>query len=126
MKKIQVFPIILTLLILGCRVYNKSYSDSDNEIDFSQYKTFAWLPDQDTSRNKYPNKIILNSTRNYFTYCMAERGYKGDIKKPDIFLDIVITKSQKQKIATIKMCTKTSCNYFYRNPYYYPYPNPYY
>lgn len=126
MKKILFSLLLIIVIIWGCKVSNKTYSDSDHEIIFLHYKTFAWLPDQDTTATKYPNKIILNSTRNYFTYCMAERGYKGDIEKPDIFLDIVITKSTKQKIATIKMCSKTSCNYFYLNPYYYPYPNPYY
>lgn len=119
--------LFINLLILtGCRVINGTYYDMDDQIDFSFYKTFAWLPDSDTTGIKSVNKITRNTIRNYFSYCMAERGYKGKIDNPDIFLDLVITKSKKQKNSPIKYCEKSSCNYFFLNPFYYPYPNPYY
>ena len=116
---------ILFLAIAGCGVYTDITSDYDRSVDFTKYKTFAWLLDKDTSKSEYNNQIIRNNTRNYFTHCMGERGYKASIDTPDVFLDLAITSAKKQKTVTTPVTTFPS-NSYYHNPYYYPNPGSYY
>src|SRR5579885_889713 len=96
---------ILFLAIAGCGVYTDISSDYDRSIDFTKYKTFAWLPDKDTSKSECNNQIIRNNTRNYFTHCMGERGYKASIDTPDVFLDLVVTAAKKEKTVTTPVST---------------------
>jgi hypothetical protein len=68
---------LLFLAIAGCGVYTNITSDYDRSIDFTKYKTFAWLPDKDTVGGEYNNQIIRNNARNYFTHCMG----RGDTRQ---------------------------------------------
>lgn len=116
---------LLFLAIAGCGVYTKITSDYDRSVDFTKYKTFAWLPDKDTAQSEYNNQIIRNNTRNYFTHCMGERGYKISIDTPDVFLDLVITAVKKEKSVSTPGYTYPS-GWYYHNPYYYHYPSNHY
>lgn len=116
---------ILLSFISGCSVYTDIYSDYDRSVDFTKYKTFAWLPDKDTAKSEFNNQIIRSNTRNYFTHCMAVRGYKINADTPDVFLELVVTAATKQKTVTSPVYTYPSGWYYY-NPYYYSYPSPYY
>lgn len=66
MKKKILLPFIAVILLIGCGVYNNISSDYDRSADFTKYKTFAWLPDKDSSNTPYNNQIIRNNTINYF------------------------------------------------------------
>ena len=115
------------LFIIQCKVYNKVSYNYDKSIDFTKYKTFAWLPDTDTSKSDYDNAIIRNNTRNYFSHSMADRGYKADTKNPDVLLELIITEKKKEEIVSNSNNTQMYPNYYpNNNPYYYPYPNNYY
>ncbi len=112
--------------IISCKVYTDISSNYDKSIDFSQYKTFAWLQDKDTSKSEYNNQIIRNNTRNYFSRSMGDIGYKADLENPDIFLELVITENKKNKTISTVNTTPIYPWYYQSNPYYYPYPNAYY
>lgn len=124
MKTKIILPILLLFAIAGCGVYTNVYSDYDKTIDFNKYKTFAWLPDKDTSDTQYNNQIIRNNTINYFSHCMGLRGMKANIDTPDIFLELVIVSVKKQTTVTTPLYSTTPT--YQANPYYYPYPNTYY
>ncbi|HUC83086.1 MAG TPA: hypothetical protein VMR70_19410 [Flavisolibacter sp.] len=57
----------VVLLLNSCSTYTKIYSDYDRTMDFTKYKTFAWLPDKaDTASSPDNNEIIGNNIPNYF------------------------------------------------------------
>src|SRR5574338_1249597 len=120
-----IFPLVAIILLAGCGVYNNIYSDYDRSVDFTKYKTFAWLPDQDSSNTPTNNQIIRNNTVNYFSHCMGERGMKANVDTPDVLLQLVV-KSVKKEYTTTTPAYYSSSYYHYSNPYYYPYPNSYY
>lgn len=122
-NKILIPLLLLFLLIVGCNVYKVVYYDYDHSVNFSKYKTFAWIPDKDTSKSEYNNEIIRNNARNYFSHCMAERCYKANIDTPDVFLELVITTIKKEKNYAGRIPPDY---YYYHNPFYYPFPNPYF
>ena len=117
----------MTMLVLSCGgAYNLISSDADNSIDFSKYKTFAWLPDKaDTSNSPYNNDIIRNNIRNYYGLCMSDRGYSLDLENPDLLLELVITNAEKERLVNSYQSPYPS-SYYYR-PYYYgsTYYSPY-
>lgn len=116
---------LLLFLLTGCSVFNKIYTDYDRTVDFTKYKTFAWLPGKDTSNTPYNNQVIRNNTINYFTHCMAFRGMKANVDTPDVLLLLVVTSIQKQTTITKPLSPIAPAD-FSLNPYYYPYPNAYY
>lgn len=130
MKNLQLFKCFLFLFLVvlyssSCKVYKKVSSHHDHSIDFTKYKTFAWLPDRDTSKTEYNNQIIRNNTRNYFTKNMEERGYKTDIVNPDVFLELVVSENPKHK--TVSSAHNQSFPGLYlNNPYYSAFPNTFF
>ena len=125
MKNKIFFPSIALIILAGCGVYNNIYSDYDRTVDFTKYKTFAWLPDKDSSNTPYNNQIIRNNTINYFTHCMGERGMTANIDNPDVLLQLVVKTVNKETTVTSPDYNSYP-SYFYSNPYYYPNPNSYY
>ena len=125
MKKKIFFPLIAIIFFVGCGVYNSIYSDYDRSADFTKYKTFAWLPDRDTSNMPTNNQIIRNNTVNYFSHCMGERGMKANVDTPDVLLQLVV-KSVKKEYTTTSPAFDSYPSHNFSNPYYYPYPNSYY
>lgn len=131
MKKF--FPLLMIIFFTGCSVYNNIYSTSDKTANFSLYKTFAWLPDKDSTNTPFNNQIIRNTTVNYFTHCMGERGMKANIDSPDVLMQLEIKSIHKEETVTtpsylpnIRPYSNYAIPYYHSNPYYYPYPNSYY
>ncbi len=130
MKKNAYFQAIIFLLFLiyGCGIYRSVYSDYDRSINFTKYKTFAWLPDRDTSNTETNNQMIRTNTRNYFNYEFARRAYQINVDSPDVFLDLIVRSERKAFEYTNRWYTPNSgwyrCNPYYQEcppPYYYPY-----
>ena len=125
MKKKIFFPFIAIILLTGCSVYNNISSDYDRSVDFTKYKTFAWLPDKDSTNTPTNNQIIRNNTINYFSHCMGAREMKANVDTPDVLLQLVVNSVKKETTVTSPVYNSYS-NYYYSNPYYYPYPSSYY
>ena len=128
MKKIiWVSASILIVMLAGCSTYSKVYSDSDKSVDFTQYKTFAWLPDKaDTANTPYNNEIIRNNVRNFFGQCMSDRGYNADLENPDLLMQVVITNAKKERVVTSYPSSYYYRPYYYGSHYYSPYRFGYY
>lgn len=123
-KIISFLALVGLTAMAGCRAYNKVYSDYDRTVNFSRYKTFAWLPDRDTANTTFNNQIIRNNTLNYFTHCMGERGLQAEPDSPDVLLQLVVRSLPKQLTMTSAVYGSPAGGRY--NPYYYPHPNNYY
>lgn len=119
---------ILIVMLLGCSTsYNAVSSDYDRSVDFTKYKTFAWLPDNaDTTNTPYNNDIIRNNIRNYFGQCMSDRSYSVDLENPDLLMLLEITNTKKERVVTIYPPSYYYSPYYYGSSYYSPYPFGYY
>lgn len=123
MKKLLFVSVILVLLASCTTTYKTVYSDYDRSADFTQYKTFAWLPDKaDTANSPYNNEIIRNNIRNYLGQCLSDRAYSFNGENPDLLLQLVVTNAKKERVVT----TSYPSLYYFR-PYYFGslYYNPY-
>ena len=127
-KNIWITAIVALVVLAGCSAtYNAVSTDYDRSTDFSQFKTFAWLPDKtDTAFSPYNNEIIRNNMRNYFGQCMSDRGYSFNIENPDILMQLVITNSKKEKTVPSYSSINYYRPYYYGSYYYQPYPFGYY
>jgi hypothetical protein len=121
MKKLFPAFLFISFLLAGCETYFDVVSYYDRDTDFARYRTFAWLPDKDTSNSEYSNDIIRNNTRNYICHAMAERGYRLNLDTPDVLLELVLKEEKKVE----SVLTPTYHQWYY-NPYYYPYPSPWF
>lgn len=119
MKKILLIlnSVIIIMMISCSSTYNLVSSDYDRSVDFTKYKTFAWLPDKaDTANTVYNNEIIRNNIRNYLGQCMSDRNYSVDLENPDLLMQLVITNAKKQRLVNSYQSSYPS-SYYYR-PYY--------
>lgn len=126
-KKCAITSIAL-LVLAGCgqKMYRDIQSNHDRSADFKQYKTFAWLPDNDSGDTKTFFSRMRNNTVNYFTHCMGERGYKVNIDNPDVLLELIIksvTKEKENPLLPKPFSTNTVTTY--ANPYLHPLSNPF-
>jgi hypothetical protein len=118
MKKLLT-PALIILFCWGCASVN-TYSDIDRSIDFSGYRTFAWLPTpMDTFKNgMYDNQIIENNVKNHVNKEMFSRGYRTDVDSPDLILEYNIL---------VEKALRTVENPIYSYPYNYNWGySPYY
>ena len=121
--------ILSVLILFGCSFYTDISVTTDSAIDFSKYQTFAWIPDDaDTANSPYNNEIIRNNIRNYFGRSFSERGYRVDLDKPDILLQLVVgnKKQEKEIIYQVYPRPYYYCSYYYCSDYYTPYSFDYY
>lgn len=117
------FPFLL-LVASGCSVYSVLYTDQDQAVDFSEYKTFAWLPDEDNENVPYHNQIIESNTRNYFSHEFMARKMTVDVNTPDVLLQLVVKAANKQRTEQVPVYN-TNPQSQYNNPYAYPNNNSY-
>lgn len=119
-KNIRSLVVLITLVILfsKCRTYDNVYSTYDESVDFTKYKTYAWLNTKrlDTT-TYYNNDIIENNAKNYVDKELAIRGYSVNLDSPDVLIELVLINEKKQETVV----NPYNCdNYTYYN---YPY-NP--
>jgi hypothetical protein len=115
MKPLLIISLLL-LIFSSCSTYTKVHSDYDRSTDFSNYKSFAWLPDKaDTTNSPYNNEIIRNNIRNYFGKCMSDRGYAFNAEAPDMLMQLVITNAKK----TVERTYNPRPSIYYYRPYYF-------
>ncbi len=127
---LNVFILLFIVAILsGCGAYTTIITSTDLEADYTNYRTFAWLPDQMDSTNvPYNNEIIRNNIKNYFGQSFSKRGYTVNLEEPDILLKITINNNKKEKIVVYSAFPGPSyqCKYYYGSSYYFPYSSDYY
>lgn len=121
--------LFIVIILTSCRSYSTITSSKDLEADYSNYRTFAWLPDQIDSTNvPYNNEIIRNNIKNYFGQSFSKRGYTVNLEEPDILLKIIINNKKKEKIIVYSTFPGPyyRCKYYYGSSYYFPYSSDYY
>jgi hypothetical protein len=124
-----ILPVLIIALLAGsCTIYTTVYTNRDQSVDFSKYKTIAWLPDSggpaasDSLFNPlYDNDIIRNNAKNYINRCFIEKGYKVNIDTPDILLQLVLLNEKQERIITYPEYTFVPAPHIV---YYCPYYNP--
>lgn len=127
MKK--AFLSILGLVLLAAcsrNVYKDISYKKDKQADFKSYKTFAWLPEKDTSDKGTVYALMRNNTLNYFTHCLGEIGYRANTENPDLLLELVVkseTKEIDNPLYPKPYSTTTVTTYF--NPFLHPLSNPF-
>jgi hypothetical protein len=123
----RILLLLIVLGLAGCDVYNNVYATSDEDTDFSKYKTYAWLPDRSDSINlPYNNEIIRNNIRNYFGKCFAERGYTLNVDSPDVLLRLSVENKKREQTNVYYSTPYYYRPYYYGSIYYSPYPTSYY
>ena len=92
MKPISFTILLLALLqfLIGCNVYREVEITRVKSVDFSSYRSYAWLPDMDGKGviSDFDNDFIRNQNRNYFGHCMKERDIELDTLNPDLLLQV--------------------------------------
>jgi hypothetical protein len=99
MKAIKLFPVFLLLAFASCSSV-KVYSDFDNKVDFSQYKTYAFHKNgiDKVEISELDKKRILNAID-------RELSNKGMVKSdnPDLLINIFTKEREKIDVNQFNM-----------------------
>ncbi len=88
-KYIYLLIVSLAVLFISCNVYHDVQISKDKSVDFSQYKTYAWLPDvENTRESDYNNDFIRQKAHDYFVHCMVQRQLEPDTMNPQLLLRV--------------------------------------
>lgn len=116
--------ILRSMLMAGAAVFlgacassPNTYSNSDPDVDFSQYRTFAYFPTLSTDTAQYQSMVS-----SFLKVAVAQeldmRGLTYDEESPDIRVNFFI--NTKDKIKTRTVPTMGGGYYDYRDPFYDP------
>ena len=120
--KIFIVSIISAIILAGCseNVYKKITSDSDRNVNFNNYKTYAWLNDHlPHTPTPYDNEIIENNIKNYVDQDLALRNFTPKMDKPDLLFELVLTNREKVQTSTQPIFTEPYSTYPFNSYRYY-------
>jgi hypothetical protein len=131
----------LFIALSGCASMNQDSfnSDKDPNVNFMNYRSFAWLPKDSTTIYNvlYDNQIVENNIITYSKEELEKRGYEFNNEKPDILLKYTFLIEKKNETINYPIYTSVpfpnQVTYAPYNPnisnygsYNSPYYNPYY
>jgi Domain of unknown function (DUF4136) len=96
----NLFFLVITLFAAGCHSTSKMYnSETSPGIDFSQYKTYAYLPTHDTAYTKMVNKKKLeHALATEVVKQLTKRGMTLDTLHPDCLFTYTLVMKRKYEI----------------------------
>lgn len=114
------------LIIVGCAA--PVHVEKDDTVDFSKYKTFAWV-DKDGSGRKdrdKSNDLMEQKFKDAVTKALDKQGWRMDNRRPDVLInyDVLIERSTRRETDPVysRPFTRTFYNPYARRFYniYYP------
>ncbi|MDX2002710.1 MAG: DUF4136 domain-containing protein [Chitinophagales bacterium] len=99
------------MMIAGCSSA-RVYTDAVEGIDYTKYKSYAWLPvRKDTSGKMYNNDIVIQNLQKEVNSELKERGYLTNAKKPDLLVLLHLNYTEVKDTQTYPLYG--SYNYYY-------------
>jgi hypothetical protein len=110
--------IIAVLALSGCNMYTKTYSNHDRSVDFTKYKTYAWLNSQKSQvPTPYYNDVIENNAKSYIDHHVEDRGLTVDTLNPDVLIELVLKSEKKKEEVQVSNPYNYSTYTYYNHPY---------
>jgi uncharacterized protein DUF4136 len=88
---------ILLIITCSCHAYKVIDSGYNDEVNISNYKTFSWLPETDTTNSKYDNSEFRNSIITDFTKQLIKQKYTAVTDTPAFYIDLNISYSNQTR-----------------------------
>lgn len=89
MMRTLILFIILAGIASACGTFTNLTVKYDKKVNFDDYKSYAWLPDENKSgNNDFDNDLIRQRIRNYIGHCLKEHQYRVDTLSPDLLLRV--------------------------------------
>ncbi len=109
--------ILIIIMLQACASqYMLSNANYDKSIDFTQYKTFSWIPKNvNDSTMTAQEEIIINNTINYFAHELAARNMTLDCENPDLLFQLEVKESEEQRSQRIRETIPNSNPFYYNN-----------
>jgi hypothetical protein len=102
---------LLSALLSACSSQETAYSDFDRSIDFTAYKTFAWLPPDSISDPIYDNEILEKNIRLEIEQELGKRGYIPDTANPDLLVKFNMIVENKLGVVSNPVYINPNPNY---------------
>ena len=117
---------VAALMMIGCSA--PVHVQKDDSVDFSTYKSFAWVDKHSSEKNEQnkANDLLERKFKEAVTKEMDKQGWRVDNKRPDVLVtyDVLVERSTRRGTDPVysQPFTRTFYNPYYRRFYsvYYP------
>jgi len=116
---------VAALMIAGCSA--PVHVEKDDSVDFSRYKTFAWV-DKDGAGKKdrdRSNDLMEQKFKEAVTKALAKQGWRVDDRRPDVLINYDVLVERNNHRETEPVYSQPFTRTFY-NPYARRFHNIYY
>jgi hypothetical protein len=118
MNILKAIPVLMLPIILAVSCATPAYVEKDETTDFSRYKTFAWIDNNNKKEDKNRHSDFMKkNVHEAVNAQLQEEGWREDRNKPDVLIsyDLLVEKT-----------TREQSNPVYSSPYRRIYYNPFY
>ena len=117
---------VAALMIVGCSA--PAHIEKDDTVDFSKYKTFAWVEKQGSDKKDKvkSNDIMEQKFKDAVTNALSKQGWRMDNRRPDVLVsyDVLVERGARRQSDAVysQPFMRTFYNPFARRFYniYYP------
>ena len=117
---------VAALMIVGCSA--PAHVEKDDTVDFSKYKTFAWVEKRDPDKKDKvkSNDIMEQKFKDAVTNALSKQGWRMDNRRPDVLVsyDVLVERNARRQSDAVysQPFMRTFYNPFARRFYniYYP------
>lgn len=106
--------LVAALALAGCASTPNTFSHKDPGTDFSQYRTWGFMPELSTDNQQYES-LVTNFLKVAVAQQMDRRGLEYSAEDPDVRVNFYINTREKLRSRSVPTA---SAYYGYRDPFY--------
>ena len=120
MRKFISFFLFSICFVSCAGVFQSISSHHDHTVNFSAYKTYAWI-DKNLPHSETPfdNEIVENNIKNYVEKEFEKKGYAANQDSPDLLFELLLSDTEKVKTAVVPVYSYPTTSYRYFNSFNY-------
>ena len=101
MKKIHKLLLAFIPFVTSCTAYQVIDSGYDSNINFSHYKSFAWIPVSDSTNTPYDNSEFRNSLIKKITQQLIKQKYVATNDTPDFYIELIVSYTNQMRFEDV-------------------------
>ncbi|MEP6750687.1 MAG: DUF4136 domain-containing protein [Bacteroidota bacterium] len=120
MHKFIMFFLSIIAFASCARVFRRISYHYDHTVNFSAYKTYAWIDKNlPHSETPYDNEIVENNIKNYVEKEFEKKGYAPNDDSPDVLFELLLSDTEKVKTTVLPVYSYPTTSYRYFNAFNY-------
>jgi hypothetical protein len=116
MRNLKFLGMLAIAVMLFTSCASVAHVEKDDTVNFSKYKSFAWVKSDDSAEEKKGNDLLQRNVMNAVNKELQKQGWQESKNRPDVLLNYDILVERSVKEASNPIYSQPFTRTFY-NPY---------